>query len=114
MSSERTSLSADSMVPILRSKMAHRVAALESEAEVLRRAIAALDGIELTDVFDRTANGSEVAEVIVRSLDDAPGSRASMLALVAGIPADDVTRMLVELESRGSVRREGLGWSLVR
>ena len=113
MSGERAELSADSMVPILRSKMAHRLAALESEAEVLRGAISALDGKKATNLPGRTANHAGVAEVIVRALDGAPGSRASMLALVAGIPADEVTRLLVGLEARGRVCRQGPGWSLV-
>jgi hypothetical protein len=95
--------------------MADRVAALEREAAVLRRAISALDG-DGSPVRSRVKSrrpAPVTIQVVVKALREAPGSRASMLALIIGAPPAEVTARLTQLEARGSVRREGLGWALV-
>lgn len=113
MSSRANGRVATSMVPLLRSRLSSRLADLEAECQLLRRAIAALDEpsrqVEPAGV-KRNRHGT--AEMVMRALKTSPGSRASMIALTTQVEMSDVTAALQSLEAAGDVRRDGLGWSL--
>ena len=99
------------MVPALRSRLAERLEQIEAEAHAIKAAMRALDA----PAKRRPGSGPEsraVPDVILRALAEAPGSRASMLALTTGLRPAKIASTLAVLESAGQVSRDGLGWSL--
>jgi hypothetical protein len=103
-----------SIVPDLRSRLANRLAELESEAQLLQNAIAALDREPGAATGDSLLTSPPTPSIpVVRTLHESPGVRASMVALITGLSPAAVNSALVDLEAAGKATRVGLGWCLV-
>lgn len=82
---------------------------LERERRRLQRLIALADEYRGTGRSRRARPRAPVS--LLRTIRERPGTRASMLASLAGRPFEQVEAELAELEGAGKVKREGLGWS---
>jgi hypothetical protein len=94
----------------LRSDLEGRLSAITEEAKTIRRMLSALEPPRPR----RSRDSQDPAELILRELRDAPGSRASLLALSLGRDVDDVQAVLRRLEAGRAVERDGLGWRAIR
>jgi hypothetical protein len=119
----------------LAERLGERLAELDAEAALIRRALAALDAgphrrLHEPNSRDRAAHapvgshdratGKRVRDSdggqlpvearVLEALRDSVGGRASMLALTSGLGVETVRRSLESLERSGRARRDGLGW----
>jgi hypothetical protein len=94
------------MVPVLRDRLHARLAELEHERRVIRRALAALEIDRPRAPRRRRAADQRVLDAIRAD----PGIRASLIGLELGLPAETVTGALQQLEAAGRIERLGLGW----
>ncbi len=103
-----------SMVPELRGRLATHLAEIEAEAQLIRKAMAALDRKDVGSLDGSVSRAASTTALrVVHALRDSPGARASMVALTTGLSSANVRSVLVDLEGAGKAKRAGLGWSLV-
>ena len=106
----------DGYVPDLCCRLRARLGELEAETRAIRDALDRLEtprragAATASRRAQREVNEDET--VILRALQESPGSRASMLALATELEPADVRSVLERLESSGIVRRDGLGWRI--
>src|SRR4051812_39925285 len=101
-------------VPALRRSLQARLDDLNAERQVIKRTLAVLDDRPRRTRPRGTAGDTGSHQTLLDHIRAAPGTRASMLAMVTGREPETIERELRELEQRGQVRRTGLGWSAER
>lgn len=115
---ETTCSTNDGYVSGLCSRLRARLGDLEAETNAIRAALNCLEAprsMKAASASTREQHALDGDEtVIVRALQESPGSRASLLALATDLESADVRSVLERLESSGMVRRDGLGWTLVK
>jgi hypothetical protein len=102
----------------LRTRAVSELELVEDERSRLSRLIALIDEHEDGKPAPRRApkrrrKRPRRAPSLLEVIEQRPGVRASMLAMVANREVDDVHAELNGLEREGRVERHGLGWRLV-
>lgn len=95
-------------------ELRERLADVEYEAVLLRRALSVLDcpAARSRARGDRISDGTALERRLLEAVAADPGARATVIALGEGRPPEHIKTILASLHVRGVVEPEGLGWRL--
>ena len=102
---------------LLAQRLSDRLRELQAEQTAIERALTALGASperREAPALPRQRPSASLRQAVLDAVGESPGTRASMLSLVVGLPVDSVRRELDELSRDGLIESCRLGFRLIR